>query len=840
MTTALGNSITALYSAKTNSKNKKTQRDSKNEAIKNPPAPLAHSLCNAFPNFANSLFPVLFFELLTIDYDEEIITENKGDDWHLAFQVLHLNYGLPKLTASNKIENTLSLSFRLYHLLILALLFAFMKWFFKLVPLLPYRKTVLEIEQLLDSLTSRTTLKQENKSWQPLRSIKALYADEQLKSVETDQQDPRSVELALFRILENVRQTEIQLFGFSGLTLPVPEVTFVFDELDKISGVPASQSEQSSRLEDRHFSQNERQRAYALNRLISDMKRVISSAPARFIFVGNRLMHDEWSADQGRRVPLLTSVFDAEVYLPNLMVDLSGPTNPAQEKKGFDRLTRKYVFRRYQSATETYDDFRDKRVIDFFSLEKDAKPSPAYPDDILDKSLQEEIEITLLEKLKYHKGEPVDDKEKEEFLSSKKEFFHQFVRFLTYRSGGNPKKLEELFNSFARPAARHSLTKEITKTPREIESHQCDDVLVFHWHDVYRIQFIDSLYQHLSTRFENRLLERDDKLVEAMLYLLDFILKFHGRAFSWSNLEQVEDLGHIHRIPDLRSIIADTVEESSEKWLHRLLNGMYSFRFRSDMAVELRFLSQLSQQEEASLNFTLDEAQGLKASYLETLETSSKNATRNDMETIAGLAELHEYDQEFVEARSRYESAITILDEKFEKMLGAQVAPEDPIRQKSIEAIQNKYYRDRISFAQQVYPPALISPLRGIMTRDKNALELLTAYLPWGIKRLRLMLQVAMTLELSRDYEGAKAHYLNARIFAWALSEIQYSQNTDTKLSQDSRFSINKDLIKHTNLLFQPLFAEAWISEKLAGGSRHGWLSCGVWPASHQKVVFLF
>ena len=46
----------------------------------------------------------------------------------------------------------------------------------------------------------------------------------------------------------------------------------------------------------------------------------------------------------------------------------------------------------------------------------------------------------------------------------------------------------------------------------------------------------------------------------------------------------------------------------SERVLHRVLNGMYSYRFRSDIAREIEFLSRKSAAEMAALNFTLDES----------------------------------------------------------------------------------------------------------------------------------------------------------------------------------------------------------------------------------------
>ena len=60
------------------------------------------------------------------------------------------------------------------------------------------------------------------------------------------------------------------------------------------------------------------------------------------------------------------------------------------------------------------------------------------------------------------------------------------------------------------------------------------------------------------------MLKRDDKYAISIFFLTDFLFKFHRRAFSWSNLERVDDLAHIHRLPDLREIQEEIVDHFSE------------------------------------------------------------------------------------------------------------------------------------------------------------------------------------------------------------------------------------------------------------------------------------
>ena len=76
-----------------------------------------------------------------------------------------------------------------------------------------------------------------------------------------------------------------------------------------------------------------------------------------------------------------------------------------------------------------------------------------------------------------------------------------------------------------------------------------------------------AVYRQLRDAFEKRYAQRDDKLVTALFYFSDFLFKFHRRAFTWTNIERVDELVHVHRAPDHRELLETIVVEWSERLL---------------------------------------------------------------------------------------------------------------------------------------------------------------------------------------------------------------------------------------------------------------------------------
>ena len=814
-------------------------------------APWPAYFCSAFPDFTNSLLPILFTPVIAIDIEqnlseflrERIVKEDKNQFLLTIF--LHFNNGLPFRTEEGgtlQLKTQESFSFRIYHLLLFFGLLVLGQWLSSSLQLLPHRRSLMRLDNLLGQLTGKRSERHSRPLWPGLRYMRNIFKEEVDWSLEQDSLHPSHIELGFMEILEEIRRSQLGVLGSFGvaISLPTPEITFVFDELDKITGSIGSENSEPMPELENSLLHAELCRAYALQSLLSDMKLVISTAPARFIFIGNRLLHDEWIADQSRRQPLLNSVFDGEIYLRSLLIDASSVakrnskpelhSHPVSNTNfRFSDRIYEFFWQRYKLASRNYNRFRFDQLMPFASLSQHGESSTMYQVDLLEENPTELI--YRHEQQSWRSQVRLWDMGREEWILSEGREQHMipinlgafhflissFIHFLAYRSVGDPKRLQELIAFHARALDRFSID-EIKLSQRK--QFSCRDVLYFNESSLYHIQLINYVYHRLTEHFEWRLTNRDDKVGVSMIFIIDFLLKFHDRALSWENLQRVDELVHIHRAVDLRHLLEQLLGDNTEVILQPILNGMYTFRFHSDFSAELRYLSSISQPEMTAFNFTLDETQGLKAAYTEHLRSEQNE----DSDKIAVLAELHEYDKQFDEARAQLRKAIDVLDKRFFERVGAAVSEHDPVNDYAKMAIGGKQsyayspHRDYKIASILAMQSGSIPSLRAVFGQEPSAKSIASLYLPWGVRRLRLMLQVGLTSELIRDYERAQLYYLDARQFAWGLiNSLELEKIENWHGTEFFRQEIHKDFLRHINLLYQPIFAEAWVLEKNTG-----------------------
>lgn len=716
--------------------------------------------------WGSSIFHGLYFNLL------EGENSHAADPEHLIYSVFLPYRRQPWPAEAETPLLQQGIHFEVYHVLLFLTLLLFSRWILRRVPLLAYQSTLKRIDEVLDHLSARTSVTSRVGRLEPIEVLQGLFVDEKVRHIEQDPGDPRTVEFLFLQILSDMQRATVHLAGARDqlISLPTPEIIFVFDELDKLgTRVDPGEGESSGGSQQVEILHSERKRSMELHKLLADMKNLLSSAPARFVFIGGRNLHDEWLADQTARQPLLTNLFSAEVYIPSLVTDFG---RVASDKRTLDRNIKVYLKSQMQRAAKLFRMSQKRTTI----------PSLALP-------LEDQADESFL-------SPPKEDKQLwnlgltelgSDDVLLKHLLWRDFRQFLTYRSMGNPKRLKELLGTFVRPVSR--VVKDDRRRWGKLFK-DCDHVLAFGDTERFRVQLLARMYRHLTLTFESLLVRRDDKLAISVFYLADFLFKFHRRAFSWSNLERADELVHIHRAPDLREILEAMVMQWSERFLHPIRNGMYDFRFRSDLAREVEYISRQSHEEMAAFNFTLDESQALKSTYQTNIALFKEKTGREPVDMVAGLGELHEFDQEYEEARVYYRRAITLLDQ------------------------------DLIDVVGRGGPEGHIPPVRDILAVEPEGLKHARLYLTWGIARLRLMLQIGMTFEQSLNLERAGVEYRNAHTLARALFNalLPASQEPETEKEKKKDELVDSlHPLKHLNILFQPSFAEAWVAEKLAG-----------------------
>ncbi len=620
------------------------------------------------------------------------------------------------------------IEFRVYHLLLLGILSWMAAAALRRTGLLPYHQVIEDIDAHLDSLDGKIKIDRKSAGWTAKLMDLSINSATNGRTIDRDVEDPRAVEqamLATLRRMTRTRELRLPATELSGLLLPTPEVTFVFDELDKLRSPLAP--------EPAGTDAEVRSRTAAVHRLLAEMKNLLSSAPARFIFVGGRDLRDEWLADSTARNPLLTNIFNLEIYLPSLIHSMEMEKGKENDWK-WNLAAKHYLQASYERSQ---------------GPRTGADQAPTYYDEVWPPNRAPKACWD-----KQWSTSPVPDLGVAGKGQENTALSDDLADFLTYRSAGNAKRLGELVQALAVPttgtggAAGEAVAHNLHLSPD----------------DQYRIQLIASIYRHIAASFQPTSQATDDKLVGSIFHLSDFLLRFHGRAFSWTSLSRVEELADVHRAPDLRQTLQQLVHSWNGRYLLEVRNGLYDFRFRSDMATELAYLSRRSDQEMAAVNFTLDESRQLHA-YLEA--TLKRLGDRVTVDLIAAQAELHEYDGNLEEARAHYRTAIALLDRQF------------------------------LPFALQKDDALLGQTFAG------KRPEPLANQVTWGLSRLRLMMLTGLCYEREANLERAELEYREARVLA---NQIFDSWRKD-----------RRELLSHSFLLLLPLFAHAWLLEKSMG-----------------------
>lgn len=800
-------------------------------------APVAVKLICILPS-SNAILEAVYAEVLPVEYPTSLERRNEIPNPHNAeinspediFSSLDstslvsflLDGSNPLPMAENAAPKTgmSAISLRTYHIILFWLcalaLIRMNRW----LGIFPYAQRIREMEELIERVRGRVTRTvSDGPEAGFLQKILGLQRSD--SSVAADP-DPRIVEHAFLELLRktgNERERKRPVLDF--FEFP-PEIVFVFDEMDKLSGkvdVELSRSDEAGTVVEENA--RDRARSLQLHQLLSDMKRLLGSNAARFIFIGNRLYHDEWLADQANRSPLLSSIFTDEIYLTSLLND---------REHSYGRLNDRiadFLVLFYQNAVDRnemeFDNEHPDRSIDLTPLEEEefvqsAMPFRGHPRRIAMMAQTVGLHVLDDEGSFYGASQTPGIGKQKELTPGEKETLEQFLNFLTYRSGGNPKRIKELMSELVQPASSAAnIAGRTLKTRRSLlfgppkadgqalGRKPTNDWLVLDDKALYRIQFIDTLYRHLCDHIESRIMDRDDKVAMSVFYLMDFLCKFHNRGFLLTNLQRVDELSHIHRAPDLRSMMGLLVDISAERFLHRVLNGVYTYRFRSDFAREIDYLSRISMHEMAALNFTLDESQSLKGLYQQTMSAGD----RENADTIAGLGELYEYDQDYEIARNYYRRAINLLDARFRQDTGHN------FRSASVNTSDSKLANGGFRTVKNHSDDADWEPAGFVMLEgeSESAQALIRANVQWAFARVRLMLQVGQTYEQEGNFERAVTAYMAASRF----SDVVLAATTQTSKVKAGNLGPKKPrtlMAEGASLLYQARFAAAWVFEK--------------------------
>lgn len=482
--------------------------------------------------------------------------------------------------------------------------------------------------------------------------------------------------------IANVREIEYELKNVINQIscADCPEIyrvqfIFVFDELDKISSLRNPNAEVDNNERSPEFdtsvegftnSAAYQERKESVLKLLANMKMFLASVSAKCVFISGYELFDASLADLSDREFSISSIF-------NGVLNVSSFLSPEREENEISYMTERYI-----ATMLLPDDFLQKKILqnvtENFVL-KDETPSLRWYNEYL----LEEHEIYDI----------IDEDVKNEKLSDIQyavEFLHNFAVYLSHISNGSPKKIATYFEKYIKTNFDATRAFEwydqitVGKPSEKDIRQQC--VLWFDLSAQKLINFINYLASPVMSVITNEVSNYGDKLLVSSSFILDQIYKYHGKGFSWRNLEQMPELLAVNKPPELRDSMSSIVDFLSQTHITQISNGIYQYKFHKQISEEISYLSKTSEEAAAIFNFTLNESEAVKRynrnllrHYLQLSQSSPAGMNYSAvLERVhENLGDLYFSEEDYYRAIHEYRNALQYIPSTLEKssdMLG--------------------------------------------------------------------------------------------------------------------------------------------------------------------------
>lgn len=496
------------------------------------------------------------------------------------------------------------------------------------------KKILRKFKELEDSIAADIK-KEESVGVEKIASISLKLGHKKEKSYLRS--DVQGIEKQLINILKDISVIHI---------ITRPQFIVVFDELDKIE--PDDTGTIENLKTNSYSPQNTRSRQQTIFSLLSGLKYFLTTAQAKFIFVTGREIYDASLADVADRNYYVSSIFHDVINVPSFMSDFS-------DKRYSDicSMTEQYVCQHL---------FPQGYIAEKYDLAEYA--------EYIDKTDNDELTDI------YGKADSKSKKEeklKREMIRKKIIILlDNFILYLTHVGKGAPKKMISIFEKYVEKHMPYIIEQ---KTEGHVVFKKMNNTiyyLSFSFYQQYCINLTAYLVNPIILRFNSTNAHKHgDKLLVNSLFFLDHLYKFHRNAFSWRALESSPELIDINKTPELRMHIKDLLHYLSQNHIKQVDNGLYHFRFYKKIALEIDFLTRISEDASAIYNFTLDESYNVKQYYWQLLKSQQqqfedeKINVKNRIIPLSSLhftlGELHLLDEEVEEAIIEFNSCISIL-----------------------------------------------------------------------------------------------------------------------------------------------------------------------------------
>lgn len=439
----------------------------------------------------------------------------------------------------------------------------------------------------------------------------------------------------------------------------------VFDELDKITKASPQSNRTQTEGNDETMPEFDtsvkgfsdamayEERKQNVLRLLANMKLFIASVKAKCVFISGHELFDASLADLSDREFAISSIF-------NGVLNVSSFLSPEREQSDVSSMTEVYL------ATMLLPDSylrqrMTENVLDNGVL-KDELPSLRWYNEYL---------MNLHVKNNPDMYDEEDDQAKIEEIRHVMEFLRCFAVYLSHVSNGSPKKIASYFEKYVKvnydATGQFDWNDEIVvgkPTEKDVRK-QC--VLYFRPEDQKLINFIHYIAAPVMNAISNEVSHYGDKLLVSSSFMLDQIYKYHGKGFSWRNLEQMPELLNTNKNPELRDSMSSLVEFLLQTHMTLIPSGVFQYKFHKQISEEISALSKTSEEAAAIFNFTLNESETVKRYYTRLLwhyVSLAKNLQEgerfnNVLERIhENLGDIYFSEEDYYRAIHEYRSAL--------------------------------------------------------------------------------------------------------------------------------------------------------------------------------------
>jgi hypothetical protein len=491
----------------------------------------------------------------------------------------------------------------------------------------------------------------------------------------------------------------------------------IFDELDKIANIHKKGSIEPDESDEEAIPSFEaslrgfteampyEERKQSVLRLLANMKLFITSVKAKCVFISGHELFDASLADLSDREFAISSIFNGvlnvssflspeheetdvssmtEVYLATMLLPESYIKNRFQSKADKESshlpwsFFKEIIIHYLVKITSFWPVFSHKSYLKQKVKEnilnngilKDELPSLRWYNQYL-------MEIHILNNEKTFSEKEIKEREYE--IRHVMEFLRNFCVYLSHISNGSPKKIATYFEKYVR--VNYDTIKqfdwcdeiEVGQPTEDDVRKQC--VLYFDPDSQKLVNFVHYIAAPVMNAITNEVSHYGDKLLVSSSFILDQIYKYHGKGFSWRNLEQMPELLNTNKNPELRDSLASIMEFLLQTHITTISSSIFQYKFHKQIAEEISMLSKTSEEAAAIFNFTLNESETVKRynarllwNYFNLMKQTKEKRQRERYCVV--LERLHENqgdiyfsEEDYYRAIHEYRSALQYIDE---------------------------------------------------------------------------------------------------------------------------------------------------------------------------------